>query len=349
MNPVVKTFLPLLTWTQQKALGPVFKPNEWRAVALSLLPPSNSIVNVIMRESTSLNSAALLSASARRRFRNREKRHIEDQLRGNRMASSMCGYLLAWRQKLEADGYIADFARIRKLRDIEAETNLYYTQLAQSRDWAETLGVDQDREHDVTTLLWEFALYGEGGCKPKLRRNSVPYNVLSIDPEQLNSLPAEDVPPLCLSRLQALLGMDGEPPDKRKLLQLLKWVVATHIPADHEPQTTPEAIANAVSRGLVHRGYEVKDKETGEIEVEIEDSDATRFIRETEVKDELDRIVSRVKFSPGERLVLTGIRRGLKGKGLAEWVKGRGMAIAGSSVGVLSSRVMAKLKAAAKT
>ena len=349
MNPVVKTVLPLQSWTLQKALGPVLKPSEWRAVALSFLPPPDSIVNVIMREITPLDSTALLSASARRRFRNRVKRYIEGQLCGSRMASSMRGYLLAYRQKLEAAGYTADFARVRKLRDIEAETNLYYTQLAQSHDLAETLGVDQEKEHDITTLLWEFALYGEGGCKPKLRWNSVPYSVLGIDPEQLNSLPAEDAPPLFLSHLLALLGMGDDPPDERKLLRLLKWVVRTHIPANHEPQTTPRAITNALSMGLVHRAYEVKDKETGEIEVEIEDSDATRFIRETEVKDELDRIVSRAKLSPGERLVLTGMRRGLNSKELAEWAKDHGVPITGSSVNVLASRVKAKLRAADKT
>ena len=135
--------LPLLTWTQQKALGPVFKPNEWRATALSLLPPSNSLVNVIMRESGSVESMALLSASARRRLRDRTKRYIKGQLRGNRMASSMRGYLLSCRQKLEADGHIADSSRIRKLRDIESETNLYYTQLDQNYDLAETLGASQ--------------------------------------------------------------------------------------------------------------------------------------------------------------------------------------------------------------
>ena len=349
MNPIIRTIVPLLTWSWQKALGPVFKPSEWRAIILSLLPPPNSIVNVIMRECTALDSTALLSPSARRRFRNNAKRHIEGQLRGNRKASVMCSYLLSWRQKLESEGYTSDASRIRKAYIIESETNAYYTQLALNQDIMETFGIDQDKAHDITTLLWEFALYGEGGsCKPQLKRNSVPYKILNIDPEQLNSLPEEDVPTLFLSRFLTLIGMNGNPPDENKLRQLLNWVIKTHLPADLEPQTSPKAMTNAVDRGLIHKGHELKDKETGEVELEIEDLNATQFIHDIEVKDELDRIVFRAKLSPGERYVLMGIRRGFKGKELVEWVKNRGTKITSSSVGVLASRVKAKLKAAAK-
>lgn len=349
MNPIVRTILPLLTWTWQKALGPVCKPSEWRAIALSLLPPPNSIVNVIMRECTTLDSAALLSASARRRFRNNAKRHIEGQLRGNPKASKMCSYLLSRRQKLESEGYTSDISRIRKEYDIESETNAYYTQLAQNQDIMETFEVDQDEGYDINSLLWEFALYGEGGSrKPQLRRNSVPYKVLNIDPEQLNSLPEEDVPTLLLSRFQTLIGMDGNPPDENKLWRLLNWVLKTHLPADLEPRTTPKAMKNAVDRGLIHRGHEVKGKETDEVELEIEDSNATRFTHDIEVKDELDRIVSRTKLSTSERCVFNGMQEGLKGKALFEWLKDYKIPITASSVNVLVSRVKAKLKAAAK-
>jgi len=349
MNPIVRTILPLLTWSWQKALGPVCKPSEWRAIALSLLPPPNSIVNVIMRECTILDSTALLSASARRRFRNNAKRHIEDELRGNHKASAMCSYLLSWRQKLEFEGYTSDTSRIRKAYDIESETNAYYNQLAQNQDIMETFEVDQDKAQDINSLLWEFALYGEGGsCKPQLKWNSVPYKILNIDLEQLDSLPEEDIPTLFLSRFLTLIGMDGNPPDEKKLCRLLNWVIETHLPDDHEPQTTPKAVTNAVDRGLIHRGYEVKDKESGEIKLEIGDPDASRFTHDIEVKDELDGIVSRAKLSTSERYVFNGMREGLKGKDLLKWLKDYKIPIAASSVNVLVSRVKAKLKAAAK-
>ncbi len=349
MNPIVRTILPLLTWICQKALGPVFKSNEWRAIILSLLPPPNSVVNVIMRECTALDPTALLSASARRRFRNNAKRHIEDEIRGNPKASAMCGYLLSWRQKLESEGYTCDASRIRKLCDFESETNAYYTKLTQNQDIMETFEVDQDKAHDINSLLWEFALYGEGGsCKPQLRQNSLPYKILNIDPEQLDSLPEEDIPTLFLSRLQTLIGMDGNPPDENKLWRLLNWVIKTHLPADYEPQTTPKAMTNAVDKGLLYRGHEVKDKEAGEVKFEIVDSNATRYICDIEVKDELDGIVSRAKLSTNEKYVFSGMREGLRGKELLKWLKDYKIPIADSSVKVLASRVRAKLKAAAK-
>ena len=296
-----------------------------------------------------MDSAALLSASARRRFRNNAKLHIEDELHGNPKASAMCSYLLSWRQKLESEGYTSDASRIRKAYDIESETNAYYTQLAQNQNIMETFGVDQDKGHDINSLLWEFALYGEGGsCKPQLKRNSVPYKVLNIDPEQLNSLPEEDVPTLFLSRFQTLLGMNGNPPDEKKLWRLLNWVLKTHLPADQEPQITPKAMTDAVDRGLIYRGHEVKDKESGEIKLEIGDPDASRFTHDIEVKDELDRIVSRAKLSTSERYVFNGMREGLKGKELLKWLQDYKIPITTSSVNVLASRVRDKLKAAAE-
>ena len=132
--------------------------------------------------------------------------------------------------------------------------------------------------------------------------------------------------------------------------RLLKWLVKTHLPPGKEPEPTPEARAKAIEAGLIYRGVEVRDDETGEVVgVEVEDPTATRFIRQAEVKDELERIVSRTELSPGERLILMGMRKGREGEELAEWAEAQGKGVSRASVPVLESRVRAKLRAAAKT
>ena len=83
---------------------------------------------------------------------------------------------------------------------------------------------------------------------------------------------------------------------------------------------------------------------------EKKDDGSTRFIRELEAKDELDRLVEKVHFPPTERLVLAGLRRGFKGTGLEDYVlqQPEGKSLKRESIPVLANRVRSKLKIAAQ-
>jgi len=350
MDPIVKTILPVLLWTLEKVLGPVLTPSEWRAIALSFVPPPDSLVDTIKREYAEFDTPALLAPTKRRQICNRIKHYIRCQLRGNPFLLPVREYLLRWRRELEAKGYAADPSRIRKLRVIETETNDHFACLLAGEQIPDALQSIVKSSPDATNLLWEFARYGEGGEKPELRRSSNPWKILGLDPQQLDSILPTDGLILCLDRFMALFGLAGQPPDEPRLRQLAKWVIRTHLPAEEEPITTPKARSKAMKAGLIHHGHEVRDDETGAVmEVGVEDEGATRLIREVEDKDELERIISRAELSPGERLVLQGMWQKLQGEQLVEWVTAQGVGIARDSVPVLASRVKSKLKAAAKT
>ena len=296
MESIVKVVLPLHTWILQKVCGSVFPDAVWKAIALSLVPPSDSLVNTIKREGADLDSPALLSPSYRRRLRNQFKHYLSHQLRNDPMSLVVREHLLRWRQEREAEGYIADPARIRKLRDIEAETNDYYASGHAQDDLLNILelgdkeftleSVDQERLDDATALTWEFALYGEGGHKPTLRWNSGLWQALGIDPENLDAITPEQGLLYCLSQFQALLGLDGGPPKIANLRRLLKWTIRTHLPPKEEPSTTPKAMGKAIKAGLVHKGIVTIDKETGEVEVDVEDPNAADFVSVVEAGGE---------------------------------------------------------------
>ena len=131
INSLVRTVLPLVPWKLQKACGPVGERSFWKAVALSFVPPPQNLVKIISRECGDLDSPALLSPSYRRRLRNQCKHYLRHQLRNNPLASAVREHLHQWVQELEAAGCHADPVRIRKLRDIESETNAYYSRLAE--------------------------------------------------------------------------------------------------------------------------------------------------------------------------------------------------------------------------
>lgn len=289
MEPIVRSVLPMITWTLEKVFGPVFKPNEWQAMALSLVPPPDNAVNAIMREFAEFNTPALLASSRRRRIRNLFKRCIRHQFRDNQfrsLALAVRQYLLKWRQELEAKGYNSDPARIRKMRDIEAEIDDRYYHLLQSGSLPEALKPIVRRDGpDVVNLLWEFAAYGEGGTKPKLRQNSVVWAILGIDPKQLQAMPPQEGFLWYISRsFQALLRLSDNPLNEASLGKLLRWVVRTHLPSEREPETTPGVLSKAVEAGLIHKGIVTRDKETGEVAgIDVEDPNATDFIRKAEI------------------------------------------------------------------
>lgn len=283
MESIVKTILPLHTWKLQKAAGPVFTQDVWRAIALSLVPPSDSIVKTILKQCAGLDGRKLLSPSYRRWVRNRYKHYIKRLLHNNPYMVPIRKWLLSQRQKLEAQGGTADPSRIRKLREIEAETNNYFQQLIQTEQLPEELTGIVRENPDALNLLWEFAVYGEGGNKPKLRPNSGIWNALGLDPGQIEGMSPVDGLIACLDRFMALFGLAGEPPDEPRIRRLMRWVVRTHLPPQKEPETTPEARAKAVEAGLIHRGIVTRDEETGEvIDTDVEDTTATQFVHEVE-------------------------------------------------------------------
>lgn len=350
MNPALKTVLPLTTWTLQKIFGPFFEPSVWRAISLSLVPPPDFLENVIMRDTGDVDIKRFLSPSERRRVRKRFMRDLGHEVNNDPVFVQMREYLLSWRQKMEAAGYTADTNGIRKLRDVYAETNEYYSKLAQSHDLLEVLpSLTPDQEQETIGLLWEYAVYGECGVKPTIRRDSPLWKVFNIDPEQLQSMSPGDAVITFLSRIQALAVLSGEPPDESRMLRLMKWMVRTHLPDEGETRTTPHAMSRAIEAGLIREANVIRDKDTGEIEkIEVPDLEASRFVDQVEARDELERIVSCADLSPGERVVLDGMRQGLKGEPLAEWVEAQGAGVRRASVTVLASRVLSKLRAAAK-
>ena len=80
------------------------------------------------------------------------------------------------------------------------------------------------------------------------------------------------------------------------------------------------------------------------------DDGYTRFIRELETKDELERLIERVHFSPAERIILSGLLRDLQGTDLVEYVlqQPEGNSLKRESIPVLANRVRSKLKIAAQ-
>ena len=350
MNPTVKTVLPLITWTLRRAFGPVFEPSVWRAVALSFVPPTDSLINVIERESAGLDTRALLSPTERRRIRKNYQRYVTDQLANNPMCIAMREYMLRKRERFEAEGHTADSKRIRKLWDIEGEVKEYYAELAESHELAKVMPyLSSQGQQEAVGLLWEFATYGEGGIKPEIRRSSVVWKVFGLDPVKLQGMPPKDGLITFFSRFEALLGLDDGQPEESNLQRLLRWIIRTHLPPEEEPETTPHAIGMAIDAGLIYKGHEVRDKETGEVtEIEVEDPTATSFIDEVETSDQLRRIISRVQFSRGERVVLDGMLEGLEGSGLEDWIEEQGAGVSRSSVPVLANRVRSKLRKAAR-
>jgi hypothetical protein len=280
-DPLVRTFLPLYTWMLQKIFGPVLERDAWKEVAQSVVPPPKYMVDLITREFADMDSPALLSAVARRRFRKQKQYDQRGQLRNNSMVSVVREYCLDLREKMEAKGFRGAPGRIRKWKDLEAETNDYYSRLAEHPELPESLGpISSDKAREIVALLWELAVYGryKSDTKPKITRSSMIFKALGIDSDKLmamNEMNDKDGLLMCLSLFEAPLGLRGQPPEENKLLQLLRWAIRTYLPSDQEGKTTPEALSKATIAGLIHKPIVIKDKETGKVvEMDIEDTSA---------------------------------------------------------------------------
>lgn len=278
-----------------------------------------------------MDSSALVSVSVRRRIRKAAKCYMRRQFRSNPLLLTIREHFLKWRQECETKGYTMDPERIRKLRDIEAETNDYYSRLdeevappsTQSEEMIDgellspiVLGpVTSKRAHDIVSLLWEFAAYGEAGDKPKITRNSTIYKALDIDPDELVEMTDEDALLLFLNRFESLMGLRGQPPEENNLLNLTRWVIRRHLPSEEEPETTPEAVSKAVEAGLIHKPIKVTDKESGEVaQVDVEDKSVVQpeDICDLDDSERLLRFAELVgidinEFTPKERERMMGL------------------------------------------
>jgi hypothetical protein len=96
--------------------------------------------------------------------------------------------------------------------------------------------------------------------------------------------------------------------------------------------------------------YSVSRERQSPLPEDMEDNDSTRFIQELEARDELDHIIEKAHFSSAEQLVLTGLRCGLKGNKLEDYVlqHPEGNSLKRESIPVLANRVRSKLKTAAQ-
>ena len=259
-------------------------------MALSLLPPPDSIVHIIMEECGDYDSLALLSSTERRRIRNWMKRQIWRQIQQDPYMPLAREHLLSLRRELENAGYTDDTSRIGKLRDRELEINERFQHL-QIDDLPDKLKLMVKRNPDAVNLLWEFAIYGSSTLdKIKLRRNSPVWAVLDLDPEQLKGLPPTDGFLLLLSRLKIIFGWNGSPLAESRAVQLAQCLLGAYLPPDNELKRNPAILADAVEAGVIHRGIEIKDKETGEtVEIDIKDPHSSDFIHETEASKADDR------------------------------------------------------------
>ena len=351
---LVRTFLPLLPWLLQKTGGaPTIAIAH--ATAQSLIPPPNNVRQQIIDLFGAFSHPAMRSASYRRKVRRRVMHHIDRHKRLRQVKQSVERIMAeifgkSWWEKVSP----ADLSRIRKDVETEKEIKEHYAQLEETDDLLQAYPfISPSQKHEVVALLFEFALTGQSHVKPRVKFSSLAA-AFGFDSDYLQSLSAEAFVQVTFSRLMQIYGIGRDAPDEVALTRILRLMVKTHLPPEQEHQTTPEALKKATEAGLIHRGLVVKDKETGEVVHEyVEDPRATCLIREVEDEDEargkFDRIVSHVKLSPAERLVLQGMRQQLKGEELAEWAAAQEGGPRKASVPVLASKVMDKLRRAAKT
>jgi hypothetical protein len=242
----------------------------------------------------------------------------------------------------------------RKFIDIEREIDEYFEKDACERVESvpeDGLLLDKSREADKQTLLWELCLTGETGRKAgTIRRDSPVWTLFGIDPDELMTLSPQDAATIVLFSLLKLTGIGAKAPDEASLQKLWTWFTETHLPSEEPKETTDHALKCAADVGLVHPMETIFDEESGEPvgETEVEGRGSTRFVRHVEAKDDLNRIVARVKLSRSGQLVLMGMREGFIGEELENWVEGQGQGVERSSVPVLATRVRTKLRAAAR-
>lgn len=260
----IDIILPLIVWQRQKAFGSVHTSAEWHQIAISLVPPPDSLCSNIMRgyKAAGIYDAyateAVYSPSRRRKLRRYAQHRFQRTLRKNyqlRLAFSAArDWLLQWRRTLEAAGYTADLTRIRKLRDVEAKIKEDFDVLAHNTtiidQWLPPEKVldpkfysaimrQMGREgyaYDVIVLLQEFALYARALEMQGLTPKSPIFALLGFDKQKL------EAPETCLieflERFLAMLGISvGTVPqtedvqlDCEKIGEIFRWMICRELP-----------------------------------------------------------------------------------------------------------------------
>lgn len=345
---LIRTFLPVIPWFIIEVGG--FPESARPAISKCFVPPSQSLSRELVRDFSCFYSEGLRHATERRRLRRWAMRRLAPHIEEIRP-----WFRLNLRDLVPEGEWQYDPSRIRKIVDTEHDINDHFIraehELMESVPDGSLL-IEKSRRHDELALLREACLVGGTVRKPgAIRRDSPVWSILGIDPDESMTLPPREDVPLFLRCFLKILGVGTEAPDETQLQKLSTWWIERHLPSNEPTVTTETALKNAAEVGLVHVMETIFDKDTGEPigETEVEDrSDRTRFVRQVEVKDELDRMVARARLSSGERLVLMGMRKGYDGEGLAKWVEALGQGIKRSSVPVLANRVRTKLRAALK-
>lgn len=266
--------MPLVPWTLQKVCGPMLNRDQWREIARSLVPPSQSVSDVILKEAAVPISPALLSPSWRRKLRSSYRHFVCRQLHGNPLALAARQYLLEWKAKLEKENmeYSPTPTPIRKLADIEAERRMEFEEMAQKPEeigdlfppekvldprvysqMMKELGSD-GYNLQVIGFLMEFALRGESTVRPEITSRSNLWPIIGVDPKMLDSLSPEAGMILILDAPFKKVGAGLGKPDDEVLRYFaehydyvweVSWSLMTISITACFPQVSPKEIADA--------------------------------------------------------------------------------------------------------
>lgn len=274
---LVDTLLPLAVWVQQKALGSLFTSEAWHQVAISFVPPPDSLSSNIIEGCEAQGiyvgyaTEALHSPSRRRKLRRYAQHRFSRMLRNDHRLRSglsvIVDYLSRWRRDLEASGYEADPTRINKLTDIQVKIRRELDVLSRNTiiidQWLPPEEVldprfyaaimkDRGRQgyaYEVIKLIQEFALYARALKMQRLTPNSHLFALLGFDRQRLYA------PETCviefLERLISILGIKiGTMPQTEqvrlnweKIGEIAKWAIRRELP-----------------KTVLGKGYSVRDK-----------------------------------------------------------------------------------------
>jgi len=275
---LVRTFLPVQTWFFEKIFSDVFTGGEWRAYALSLVPPPDSLANTIEKCWADFDSPALISPSARRRLRRWVQGRLRRSLRNDPMVGPARQFFCQFRRDLEEKGLQEELGHTFKWRDIEADINSRWEQAIKNNDFPEELRHIAKEYPDAPNFLWELVLYGQSETRPKLHRKSALFNILGINREKLIASNPEEFFTLIFSLILSFGRLNGDTLDETRIIRLTEWLVRNTLPRDTEPETTPRALNMAKQAGLIHKAIVVRNGETAEIrEIDIEDTSAPQL------------------------------------------------------------------------
>lgn len=260
---LVDTTLPLIIWAEQKAFGSLFTSAEWHQIAISLVPPSNSLRGNIIKgwkareDYSAYATQAVYSPSRRRKLRRYAQHRFQRMLRKDHGLRSglpvMRDYLLRWRRNLETDGQ-ADLSRITKLTDTEAKIKRDLDVLSRNPiiidQWLPPERVLDPRfyptimrqigrqgyAYGVVSLLQDFALHTRALEMERLTPKSHIFSLLGFDREKLAA------PETCLieflEKLLAMLGIKaGTAPqtedvqlDWKRIGKVFQWAIRRELP-----------------------------------------------------------------------------------------------------------------------